>query len=277
MNKMKRVTRKQLILLLQRLSERDHLVLESISKFRYLTTTQIQQLHVKDSVNVSAALRATNRMLVKLRGFGLIVPLKRRIGGVRAGSGSYVWCLTTAGMKLINLKNEGSDETKRKRNVEPSTKFLEHTLAVAEAYVQLTLIQEKNQDVELVKVEVEPDCWRKYVKDYDTVTYLKPDLYVITATGEYEDHWFFEIDLATEAPSRIIRKCKQYYRYFLSGAEQRETGIFPLVVWIVPNVKRATTLQQHVAEEPSLERKNIFLFITPEQLESLICNNTEQS
>ena len=277
MNKVKRVSRKQLYSLLDRLSERDQEVLDSVNKFRYLTTTQIQRLHVKDSANVSAALRATNRMLVKLHGFGLIAPLKRRIGGVRAGSGSYVWRLATAGMKLLNLKNEGSDETKRKRNIEPSTKFLEHTLAVAEVCVQLTLIQEKDHEVELVKVEVEPDCWRKYIRDDDSVTYLRPDLYVITATGEFEDHWFFEIDLATEAPSRIIRKCKQYYRYFLSGVEQQETGVFPLVVWVVPDRKRATTLRQHVADEPSLERKEIFRFITPEQMETLIYNNIEQS
>ena len=67
---------------------------------------------------------------------------------------------------------------------------------------------------------------------------LKPDLAVVTATAKFEDHWFFEVDLASEPPSRIIRTCLNYQEYRRSGVEQRRLGLFPAVVWIVPTGRR---------------------------------------
>jgi hypothetical protein len=138
----------------------------------------------------------------------------------------------------------------------------------------MSLIADQRENVDLLKAEVEPDCWRSYVGDSGAVVYLKPDLYIVTTADDYEDHWFFEIDLATESPSRIINKCQQYYRYYQSGTEQRNSGVFPLVVWIVLNTKRAESLRCHIADEFKERQTDIFMVITPDQLEKLINNGS---
>jgi hypothetical protein len=275
MDKNTRVSKQRLETISSQLSERDKAVLEAIRKFRYLTTNQIKRLYFKDSASQTAAHRAANRGLVKLQELGLIAALNRRIGGVRAGSASYVWSLGTTGARLLNLNGESSGNLKRKRCFEPTLRFLEHTLAVSETYVQLTLILEKHNNVEMLKAELEPDCWKSYVGESGTIVYLKPDLYIVTTADDYEDHWFFEIDLATESPSRVIRKCQQYCHYYQSGTEQRNSGVFPLVVWIVLNKKREESLQCHIADEFGTRQRDIFLVITPDKLETLICKGAE--
>ena len=57
-------------------------------------------------------------------------------------------------------------------------------------------------------------------------------------SGQYEDRWFIEVDLDTESPNKIIDKCERYHKYYRSGLEQQESGVFPLTVWIVPSAER---------------------------------------
>ena len=191
MSQPERISCKLLVKLEERLCDRDKEILVSLLKCRYLTTGQIERLHFKENISHTAALRAANRGLAKLQGYGLIEALRRRIGGVRAGSGAYVWTLTTAGAKLLHLN--GSDDLPRKRFFEPSSAFLEHTLAVSETYLQLIEIC-ASQKLELIKAELEPVCWRRYTEDGSS-TILKPDLFSVTAAGTYEDAWFLEMDL----------------------------------------------------------------------------------
>ncbi|WP_423242347.1 replication-relaxation family protein [Sporobacter termitidis] len=127
----------------------------------------------------------------------------------------------TAGARLLCLTDDSSAHPKRKRLIEPSLSFLKHTLAVAETHVQLVSISDRHEDIELLKADVEPSCWRSYVGDSGAAAYVKPDLYIETATSEYAYHWFFEIDLDSESPSRIVRKCEQYCRYYRSETKQR--------------------------------------------------------
>ena len=119
-----RVSRKRLEKLAEGLSPRDREILCSLQKCRYLTTTQLQRLHFADALTNSAALRATERGLLKLKGLGLLANLNRRVGGVRAGSSSYVWALTPVAFKLLYLNTP--KEEQRKRFFEPSPVFLQH-------------------------------------------------------------------------------------------------------------------------------------------------------
>lgn len=93
----RRISRQQLEEISARLGERDFQVITSVQRYRYMMTSQLQRLHFTDA----AALRAASRALKKLRELGLIDTLSRRIGGVRAGSGSLVWHITHAGERLI--------------------------------------------------------------------------------------------------------------------------------------------------------------------------------
>ncbi len=270
MSSNRRITKHDLQQIASRLSDRDRDILESLFDLRYLTTNQIKRLYFDQSIASSATHRATNRALNKLNGFGLIHSLERRIGGVRAGSASYVWCLRPAGFRLLDLSHKASISRSRKRDFEPSRSFLEHHLAISELYIQIILLERITNNLEIKKIETEPDCWRTYIGDSGSITYLKPDLHAVTLTDSFEDHWFFEIDLATESPCRIAHKCQQYHRYYQSGTEQRKHNIFPMVVWIAPNQKRADSLKHHIKEELTPKQRSLFLVILPDQLTKLI-------
>jgi Replication-relaxation len=60
---------------------------------------------------------------------------------------------------------------------------------------------------------------------------LKPDLYAVTASRDFEDSWFIEVDRGTESLPTLLRKCGQYEEYRRSGVEQRDRQVFPLVLW----------------------------------------------
>ncbi len=271
MNKNSRLSRQQLEAINNRLSDRDKSILKSINKYRYLTTNQIYQQHFSGSDSQLAAHRAANRTLMKLKGLELITSLTRRIGGIRAGSSSYIWTLAPKGYRLLNINDTPDKILPRKRMFEPSLRFLEHTLAISETALQLTQFANSHNNIELLKEELEPACWRSYVGDSGAINNLKPDLYIVTLSSDYEDHWFIEIDLATESPSRIINKCHQYYRYFQSGIEQKNNGVFPLVIWVALDKKRAASLRSSISETFADNSKDIFAVITPDELETLIC------
>jgi hypothetical protein len=265
-----RISRKHLEELALALGERDKAVLSVVRRCRYITTGQVRRLCFTDAANPTAGLRAANRNLNKLKDSELVGVLTRRIGGTRAGSGSLIWYLTDAGERLLRLGNEAAHP--RKRFFEPSPHFLMHTLAVAECFVQLTEIC-TGQDLTLVKTELEPDCWRAY-NDKGKITALRPDLFAVTVCGEYEDRWFMEIDLNTEAPITVVEKCRRYFDYYRSGAEQQQNEVFPLTVWIVPDKARKDSIAMHIGNEFQKLPK-IFIVITPDELETLIRQGME--
>jgi len=241
------------------LSKRDKEVLHSIKICNFLKTNQVSRLHFSDKSALSTVCRA----LTKLHKFGLIQPIKRRIGGVRAGSTSIVWALTMAGAELLNL-GEPTPLKSRKRVYEPTYIFLKHTLAISELYTRLYTAAATN----LMKAEFEPDCWRTYTSNFGVNVVLKPDLFAVTASDGYEDYWFFEVDMDTEAPSRILRKCESYAKYFLTGGEQKRIGVFPRVAWIVPDNKRKESISRHIREH-SNEYADLFVVATFEELDVL--------
>ena len=64
----------------------------------------------------------------------------------------------------------------------------------------------------------------------------------MTASAEYEDSWFIELDRGTESLPTLLKKCAQYARYHQSGREQANHGVFPAVLWVVPDERRAGVL-----------------------------------
>lgn len=245
------------------LSDRDELILHHLAQLRFMTSTQIRDLVFQDKHSSSAALRGTNRAMSKLRSGGIVTALDRRIGGVRAGSGSYVWTLTEGGARLVDR----ASTARKSRPRQPSRTFLEHHLTVTEAVVRLhAATRRTNTNLEVVQAE--PECWRRYIGPHGSAMYLKPDLAAMTASSAFDDYWFFEVDLDTEPPSRVVRKCLQYDTYRRTGLEQGDLGVFPAVVWIVPSKARREQLVRHLAEAQLDQR--VFIVITLDELPNLI-------
>lgn len=249
----------------------DRQILTAIQRYRYLLTGQLQRLYFTEAATPSAAHRAATRTLKRLRELGLIEHLTRRIGGVRAGSAGLVWHITHAGERLIYLENHTLTPTKR--FFEPSPYFLSHSLAVAEVAVSLTELCREYQTMKLTTLQPEPECWRTF-SEYGAIQSLKPDLFAITVSGQYEDRWFIEVDLATESPSKIVSKCERYHKYYRSGLEQQEAEVFPLTVWIVPTTERKQQLITYIKDAFDKQPK-LFAIITKDELEHLVCYGGE--
>jgi hypothetical protein len=248
-------------------TDRDMEILRLIRVHRFLTTRQIQRLSFWGHATASAAIRSCVRVLTRLESRALIFKLNRQIGGIHAGSGSYVWGLDDAGDRLMRA-DAGIASTKRQRAIDPSQMFLTHTLAIAEARV---ILEEAARDdlIELLAVTTEPSNWRTFQGRSSVVHMLKPDLHAITATGEFEDHWFIEIDNGTESLPTVLNKCVVYQRYFETGREQAATGVFPKVVWVMADARRRTRIADAVEVDRRLEAR-LFCAVAPDQFVDLV-------
>ncbi|MCP2264621.1 replication-relaxation family protein [Promicromonospora thailandica] len=256
--------------LLERLSERDLAVLESLRIHRLLTTAHIRRLHfARGHATLGAASGATMRVLTRLEDHGLVARLMRRIGGVRAGSTGITWQLGATGERLLRRMH---GETKRRRYVEPSGAFVKHTLLKAELAIQLHELAE-TEAIELLNLETEPDCWRSFVGPHGTREWLKPDLSAITATAEYESHWFVEADLSTEHPPEVVNKAKVYQRYAATGAYQDRHGVFPAVLWVVPDDRRKKALEAALSADPAVQT-DLFRITTVDRFQEVVAVDT---
>jgi hypothetical protein len=252
--------------LLTHLSERDIAVLESLRTYRLLTTNLIQRLHFGvGHASPAAALGATMRVLTRLESHGLVARTGRRIGGVRSGSSGITWQLGATGDRLLRRLH---GQKQRHRYIEPSPAFTAHTLAVAELAVTVQELQDQGV-VEVLSIDTEPSCWRSFTGPHGTLEWLKPDLYVVTASGDYEDHRFIEADLATEHPPVVVRKAKVYQRYAATGAHQARHGIFPAVIWVVPDTARQRAIEAALAADQGIQ-STLFRVVTTDQFAGLI-------
>lgn len=257
-----RVGARRLARLQDSLSERDWSVLRLVAGHRYLLTRQLEAFRFYDHASPASGIRTARRVLRRLAGCGLLVPLHRRVGGVRAGSASYVWQLASAGYRLLTGDDSG------RRPHEPSPRFLGHCLAVADAHLQV-LGEQRQGNLERADIELEPDCWRGYLGPGGERRLLQPDMYAQTQTASYEDRWFIEVDLGTESLPTLLGKCVQYETYRASGREQSASGVFPLVVWQLPTAARRDALAAKIARANDLTPR-LYRLVLPDELAALV-------
>lgn len=265
----RRVGRRRLAVIRDSLSDRDWAILGTVAAHRFLTTRQVQAFHFTDHASDLSAARVCRRVLERLRRDHLLATLQRRIGGVRAGSASFVWHLDAVGDRLLR---ERSRPGPRRRTFEPSLHFLQHTLAVADLHLRLRQTAATGT-LELLRVQSEPACHRRYPHLGGGLSTLKPDLYAVTAAGDFEDSWFFEVDLGTESLPRLLSKCAEYEIYRRSGVEQQASGVFPLVVWLITEARRRAALTAAIGKDPGLPDK-LFRVLDPDDLSALVAGST---
>lgn len=249
------------------LTERDEAVLRTVFEHKFLTTKQICTLHFSTHASYGSAIRACTRVLNRLEGHRLLHRLERPVGGRGGGSTSFVWALDAAGDRLMRAE---FNKESRGRTYEPTTLFLVHTLAIVDVRIMFEELARSGQ-IELLKVLTEPYNWRTSLGRAGTAQIVKPDLYAMTASGDYEDAWFIEVDRGTESMSTLVRKSLIYQRHYESGSEQEALGIFPLVVWLIGSQRRRERLAADIAADTRLNAA-LFRIIAPDELPALIAD-----
>ncbi len=234
-----RVSAGQLHDLAGRLSDPDKAALELVGGLRLCSGEQLTRALWWEGTTKATRERRARRALLRLTAWRVLERLPRRVGGVRAGSRGFLYGVGPAGARLL-----ARDDRRPRRLVTPGDRFVEHTLAVAELVVEL-MEAERAGRLELVdRPETEPTCWRRFPGPLGGRLTLKPDLFTRLAVGALEDRWFVEIDRATESPATITRKARVYLAHYRSGAEQTAHGVYPRVLWSVPDARRAAVVTE---------------------------------
>lgn len=262
-----RVGRRQLEQIAQHLSQRDRHILRRIWEHRFLTSKQIEGFVFTGHASLASSSRITRRVLARLARDHLIVSLARRIGGTRAGSEATIWQLTPAAARLLH-----PDSGRSWRRYEPSARFLSHCLAVADTHLALRSHASPEHPI---SVQVEPLSWRTFTGQGGQQRLLRPDLWAAIggrdAQGDYEDHWFIEVDMGTESLPTLLKKCRLYEDYYRSGSEQCRHGSFPRVLWLMLGTRdqqRAASLSQRL--ERSSMTHQLFTICTAPQLSAAL-------
>lgn len=248
-----------------RLGPRDLAVLGSLQELRLLSGAQIRRLHFPGSNLVTQA-RKSRAALQRLTELQTVVRLRRRVGGIRAGSEGHVYGLSGLGQSVLDLDR---DESRRHRRV-PETKlaFQSHVLAVSELAVGLTE-QARTGACVIEEFRAEPGCWRWFGGLGGGRRVLKPDAYARLGIGEYELTAFIEQDMDTESLPTITRKLGVYVDYWRSGAEQHQRGVFPRVWWLVPDIARLRAITATI-QRVSADARDLFTVALTDQATALL-------
>ncbi|MDA8040763.1 MAG: replication-relaxation family protein [Actinomycetota bacterium] len=234
------ITGNELYRLRTGLAERDWQVISTLAKVRLASSDQLEALHF-----AGVSRRRAQQRLAVLVERRVLARLPRVIGGVRAGSRGHVYALDVAGQRLADL-----DRGRRPRPPKPvGRRYIDHVLAVTAAYVRLVLA-ERAGSVRILQFIGEPGAWRTFFGPGGGRLTVNPDAYVVLLVNSDEDFWFLEVDLGTEFAPTLTRKCNLYRSYWQSGTEEARTGVFPRVLWLVPNERRAEVLRQVIRRQP---------------------------
>lgn len=233
----------------QRLSERDRQLMQQVVRLGFLTAGQLERLVFDTIPEPVTRARRARRQLARLVDLDLLWRLDRRVGGVRAGSTSYVYGPTPDARRL-DAHLRGEPLTRARAAHEPGVSFLAHSVACSELLIRLTEA-DRAGGLELIEHQAEPACWRSFPAPLGGLRDLRPDAFVHLGVGEWEQLAFVEVDRGSEGSTALTRKLDVYTAYWRSGSEQHQHGLFPKVVWLTPTERRTAQLRRLVATLPS--------------------------
>ena len=261
----RRLSPRQLAAISLQLTDRDLQALRTVSRFRVMSGAQLGRLFWPEG-SPSTRGRLARRGLNRLSQLDVLEPLARRVGGERSGSASTTYAVGRAGQYI--LQSERASGRRVRRAYTPGARYLAHTLAVAELYVDLVDAERRGR-LEIAAFSPEPECWRPYTGAWGAALTLKPDAYLKLTVGDYEYSWFIEQDMATEAQTTIESKARRYFDYYRTGTEQTAHGVFPRVLWIVPDTAHAERVRDTLGRLPT-DAHRLFAVTTAAEAVSLL-------
>jgi hypothetical protein len=240
-----RVRTAHVIALAETLSEREWQITRTVNRLRLATGLQLERLHFAEMTGKSRSV-VRWRILKRLVDAQVLMPLTRRVGGGLRGSAQLAYALDVAGERLLRLRRNLRDDTERIRRPAPiGERFVAHTLATSELYVQL--IEHSRLDGFTVdEYLAEPAAWWPN----GAGGWMKPDAYLSISSGDVVDHWWIEVDLATEAVPTLRGKFMAYLD-FVSLGQLGPSAVVPRVLVTVPTVARLDVMTSVTAKLPA--------------------------
>lgn len=233
----------------ERLSERDWAIVEIVNCLRLVRGDQLERLFFFDLADGSRVV-SRGRVLRRLVAWRVLDVLPRRIGGGKRGSSASVFALGAAGQRLLVARQTAAGPSVRVRHPgAPTERTIRHTLAVSELYAGL-VEQARQVGATVASFEAEPACWWPD----GCGSHLKPDSYLVLEREGVRDHWWVEVDLATESLPTLRRKLLAY----LSFIERGQLGpgdVVPRVLVMVPSEQRAAGVRSILDRLPDPAHK----------------------
>ena len=193
-------------------SGRDLAVLRDVGRLGHASADQLRRLHFAAGSEVGRR-RRSQAALRRLTDDGYLHRLPRRVGGTGSGSAGFVYCLGYRGQRLVFPALFPGRRARTPEEV--GTSFVGHSLAVAELVVAL-VGAERDKRCSGLELETEPSCWRDYLGLHGAKRSLRPDMGVRLSVG----------------------------------GRQRLGGVFPKVLWSVPDRRRQELLLRTLGELP---------------------------
>lgn len=245
--------------LAERLSPRDWSIISTVNRLRLVSALQLERVDFHDLTGRSRSVKRA-QVLKRLADVGVLVPLPRRVGTANRGSAQHRYVLDSAGRQLAQLQAiRESREIRVRRPRVPGDRFVEHTLAVSELYVELVERSRKG-GFTVAAFQAEADAyWPDGAKGW-----IKPDAFVQLERGTMTHYWWYEADMATEDLSTTIRGKLLTYLDFVQRGQLGPDDVVPRVLIGVPDRKRQDAIQALVDELPKPADE---LFLVADQTE----------
>lgn len=236
------------------LTERDRRIVEAVYQCRVLRQDQIHALFF------GASKAASQRRLALLYHHGF---LTRVFLTVRA---SYMlspalYMLDKRGAELLRSEMGYDDITWTSKSHDVGQPFLEHTLAINDVRVAVTIAC-RTHDYSLLDWRSEADL----KGSYDRVTIqersgskelvsLIPDSFFVAQTPKGKAPFFLEVDRGTETTTRFQSKIRAYQAYVQTGAYEKRYGYKSVrVLTVAFSQKRLESLKTVTGEVGGKER-----------------------
>lgn len=228
-----------------RLTDRDKQIVEAVHLYRVLRQDQIQALFF-------GSRSAAQRVMVRLYDHGF---LERCFIPVLSGRSPTFYVLDRRGAELLRAEMGYDELSWHHSSKSLSSDFLEHTLAINDVRIAITLAASQ-PGFDLLEWRSESDI----KADYDRVTLqtktggkraipIVPDSYFVLQTPLGRAPFFLELDRGTETLVRFQTKIRAYVAYYASGGYERRFGSKSLrVLTVTTGEKRRDNLHMSAAK-----------------------------
>ncbi len=222
------------------LSPRESEGVRHLAEHRYLSRAQIEELLFGGSALTPDSRRViTWRVLGRLKKAGLVTTNALLAGEPNGAPTRIAYFLTSVGRRCFGALEPDFPE---RRPVLRGTFLIAHALMVADIALAFQRSAQTHPTHKILLWECD---WRTAARlGPDAVM---PDARLVYGVDRRQIHAFIEADRGSEGTGFFERKIRRYLDLCRSGAWRNHLPVWPLVLTVTPNERRATELRRATA------------------------------